>query len=200
MPARFSVINRTFVKWENMMKAIVITFITSFLFQGCIITNTPGFHSGYKKLTPEERKQIKFLSANEILPNENSKLIFAINAQSLLRSIQQKDTTLVYVWAPHCHSSGCISLISAQQACDNKGYNLVVVAEYYDIEEFSRQPILKNPLFIINHKYYKTDYCPKYSRLFSADLRQGIKLPDSTKYSRYYMFKGSKFIGARNFI
>jgi len=182
------------------MKISVIALVASFLFQGCIITNTPGFHSGYKKLTIEERKQIIFLSANEILPNENSKLIFAINAQNLLRLIQQKDTTLVYIWGPHCHSSACISLNSAQQACDNKGYNLLVVAEYYDIEEFSRQPILQNPLFIINHKYYKTDYCPRYSRLFSSDLRQGTKLSDSTKYSRYYLFKGSKFIGARNYI
>lgn len=166
------------------------------LLPGCVITNTPGFYSGYRKLTPAQQEQVRLVPPGKPLPDTDSNLLYAVHAESLLREIQRNDTTLVYRWSPNCHSSICASLQSVQSICRGKGYQLYVVADYYDMEQISLQPKLDHPLLAINHKSYGTDYCPKYSRLFAAGLRQGQQLPDSVKYARYYLFHGSRFVRA----
>jgi hypothetical protein len=92
----------------------------------------------------------------------------------------------------------CASLQSAQDVCTRKGYQLYVVAEYYDLERINLQPMLAKPLLAINQQHYKADYCPKYARLFQADLAQGARLPDSLKYARFYVLAGSRFVRAVN--
>jgi hypothetical protein len=167
------------------------------LTQGCAITNSPGFHSGYKKLPAAEREKIRFVPANQSIPAANGRLIYAVNARSLLDAMQPGDSTLVYVWAPHCHGNNCASIQSVQEICHQKGYQLYVVAEYFaDMEQINLQPTLDKPLLAINHQIYKTDYCPKYTSLFEAELRQGQPLPDHLKYARFFLLKGSQFVKA----
>lgn len=181
-----------------MKTSVVIIIFTLVIFQSCIITNTPGFYSGYKKLKPTEQERIHFIPANQIIPDSNKNLIYAVNAQSVLNSIQKKDTSIIYIWGPRCHSRYCLSLQSVQEECNNRGYNLVVVAEYYDTVRFKHRPQLVNPLISINHKYYKTDYCQKYTRLFTDELRQGKQIPDSCNHYRYLVFNGNNFIRMQN--
>lgn len=171
-----------------------ILLIGLFSIQSCIITNTPGFYSGYKKLTSNDQARIQFIPLNQAIPDTNKNLIYAVNAQSVLKSIQNKDTSVVYIWGPRCRSRFCLSLKSVQEECSNKGYNLLVVAEYYDTTSFKQCPQLNNPLISINHKFYKTDYCQKYTSLFTNELRQGKQISDSCSYYRYLMFNGSHFI------
>lgn len=175
----------------------IILFLAVFFLPGCIITDTPGFYSGYKKLPAAERAKIRLLPAGAAIPAGNHGFIYAVDAGSLLQAIKGHDSTLVYIWGPHCHSAHCASLLAARSACNSKGYQLYVVAQYYaDMEEISLQPQLDRPLLAINHKSYGTDYCPKYTRRFEAALRQGQKLPDSTRYSRYYLFHRGRFVRA----
>lgn len=180
------------------MKAFYATIISAaLLVQGCAITNSPGFHSGYKKLPATEQEKIRFIPANQAIPEVSGRLIYAVNARSLLNAMQPSDSTLVYVWAPHCHSGNCASLQSVQDICRQKGYQLYVVAEYFaDMEQINLQPTLDKPLLAINYQNYKTDYCPKYTSLFEAELRQGQQLPDHLKYVRFFLFKGSQFVKA----
>src|ERR1043165_8330213 len=70
------------------------------LFQGCVIVNTPGFHSGYKKLPSAEQAKIQFVPPNQAIPAANGRTIYAVGAQSLLTAMQRNDSTLVYVWSP----------------------------------------------------------------------------------------------------
>ena len=85
-----------------------------------------------------------------------------------------------------------------QDVCTRKGYQLYVVAEYYDMASINRQPPLAQPLLAVNQQVYKTDYCNKYSRLFQADLAQGARVPDSLKYARFYVLAGKQFVRAAN--
>jgi hypothetical protein len=86
-----------------------------------------------------------------------------------------------------------------QDLCSRKGYQFQAVAEYYaDMQQINRQPRLQHPLLAINQRIYKTDYCNKYTALFESELRQGQPLPDSVRYARYYIFKGSSFVRAQN--
>ncbi|MBO2007947.1 hypothetical protein [Hymenobacter negativus] len=182
------------------MKASLLAVIcVALLTQACTITNSPGFHSGYKKLPAAEREKIRFIPANQAIPVANGRLIYAVNARSLLNAMPPGDSTLVYVWAPHCHGSNCASLQSVQDICRHKGYQLYVVAEYFaDMAQIKLQPTLDKPLLAINYPVYKSDYCPKYTSLFETELRQGQPLPDSVKYARFYLFKGSHFVKAIN--
>jgi hypothetical protein len=176
---------------------LAISIWFSLLLQGCVIASAPGFHSGYKKLPTTEQEKIRFIPANQAIPAASGRLIYAVNAGSLLNAMQPNDSTLVYVWAPHCHGSNCASLQSVQDVCRQKGYQLFVVAEYFaDMAQINLQPTLNQPLLAINHQVYKSDYCPRYTNLFEAELRQGQSLPDSVKYARFYLFKGRHFARA----
>lgn len=180
------------------MKAAV-TLLLLGLLPSCVITRSPGFYSGYDRLPPKEQAKIRFVAANQPIPATNDQFIYAVNAQSLLQALNARDTTLVYIWAPHCHGTQCASLQSVQDLCHRKGYQFRAVAEYYaDMQQINGQPRLQNPLVAINQRIYKTDYCNKYTALFKTELRRGQPLPDSVQYARYYVFKGSTFVRAQN--
>lgn len=180
------------------MKTILLCLLAGLLFSGCVITHSPGFHSGYERLTPAQRTQIHFVPVGQAIPPPNGRVIYAVAARSLLQAMPRADTTLVYLWGPRCHSQQCASLQSVQVVCNQRGYQLYVVAEYYDLAQINLQAPLQHPLLAIDHQFYRTNYCPKYSRLFAAELRQGTPLPVDTQYARYYVFTGNRFVKALN--
>lgn len=182
------------------MKTLLAAVVVLALLPGCIITNTPGFYSGYKKLAPADQERIRFVAAGQPIPAASGRLIYAVTGQSLLQALPPHDTTLVYVWGPRCHGQSCASLLSVQDLCTRKSYQLRVVAEYYDMEQINLQPPLAQPLLAVNQQAYKTDYCNKYTQRFVADLTQGAQLPDSLKYARYYMMAGGRLVRAINIL
>ncbi|MDO7846808.1 hypothetical protein Q5H92_10605 [Hymenobacter sp. M29] len=169
------------------------------LLPGCVITHSPGFHSGYRRLPAAEQEKIRFLPAHAPWPATADGYLYAVTAQSLLQALPVGETTLVYLWAPHCHGRGCASLQGVEADCRRQGYRFQAVAEYYaDLAQIKLQPPLQRPLLAINHPYYRSDYCQKYARLFQAELRQGQPLPDSLEHARYYVFQGRTFVRALN--
>lgn len=198
-------IDWNYLNCNKFTKMTIIKFIaTSILVllfnSGCIITNTPGFYSGFKKIKEPFKSSVQFINNGDKVPMKNDgKTLYAISGQSLLNSIRNEDTTLLYFWSPLCHSSICISIQSAQEYCDNKNINLIVIPEYYDTLAFDRlADNINTKIFMINHKYYKTDYCPKYTRLFIEDLDKEKLLNKKEKYNRFYVFKGNTLIEARD--
>lgn len=162
----------------------------------CFITNTSGFYSGYKKLEAGKKEQVQFWDDSLALPKEHNNVL-AIAARSLLASLAEKDTAIVYIWSAHCKSDACIPIFMAQNFCNKRGYELYVVASYYDDLLFANIGKTKNPLTIINHKYYKTDYCPRYSKLFLKDLDRDKFLTKSNNYFRFLIFSKGKLIQAQ---
>jgi hypothetical protein len=181
-----------------MREKTAILVVSGLALTSCIITNTPGFHSGYEKLSAVEQERVQFVAIGQPVLETNHQLIYAVTAKNLLGAMQRGDTTLVYIWSPRCYGRQCASLQSVQSICTKKGYHLYVVAEYYDMEQINLQPLTESPLLTINHLRYKTDFCGKYTRLFTNELRQGKQIPDSIRYARYYLFRGSIFVRAMN--
>lgn len=170
-------------------------FLTS-----CVIVNTPGFYSGYKKLSPEQKQTIAFVDGQENKPlcsMDKPATLYAITAKQLQGCLNENLASVVYFWSPHCHAKSCISLGAAENYCLRHNYKLFIVAEYYDMEQLQLQTNVQ-PVFFINHIYYKTDYCNKYIRLFTNELLENQHVNKEQKQKRFLFFNGSKFTEARD--
>lgn len=99
--------------------------------------------------------------------------------------------TIVYIWGPNCHSDVCVPLQIIQKKCLEKGYNLFVVAEYYDLEKMQYHYDLNNNIYGVDVEYYKTSLTDKYISKFLKDLDVSIEKND---YNRFLDFESDKFI------
>ena len=169
----------------------VIVVLTCFLFSGCFITNTPGFYSGYKKLTEQQKNTIAFTESEQSNFNDTAK-IYAITGIQLSEILKNNDSTVVYFFRPNCSSKNCISIQYANKLCEAKNYQLIIILEYYDFEIFATQNINNFNAFAINHLYYKTDYVDKYVRLFKVDLLGSYELPKDKAYCGFLVFNKDK--------
>ena len=174
------------------MKKVFIFLVLTFVFQACAIFRTPGFNSGYKRLTAEEQKRICFVSSVEEIPNQNDGRIMAVTAEQLSALLKKGDTTLLYLWSPHCSSSVCVSLKVVQDYCDQANLSLYVLTEYYT-DAFTQIEFLSRPMLSVNDFYYKTSYCNSYMKRFLSEL-----IPDDKRESdsnhRFLLFSKGCFV------
>ncbi len=186
------------MKTNLSIKFILISFTLTFL-NSCVITNTPGFYNGYKKLTPEEKSSVVMLSSDSKLETlTNNRQIVAINGKQLVEYSKDIETLVVYRWSPNCSSDVCILISACQEYCNSKGYKLVVVSEYYDIEKMEFQNTGNLPILIPNHIYYKKYYANSLNNLFFKDLLNGDELIEEEKYNnRFLFFNRGKFTESR---
>jgi len=182
--------------WNNQlqnMKTQHLLYLLPFLFTACISLHISGLHSGYKNLSPAQKQKIKIVSdSTEICNLNNDQIIYSVTATQLLNCLQRNDSSVVYIWGPNCSSKNCILLGAAQSYCDKKNYKLYVVAEYYDMEQIDAQNNTKLPIFSINQKHYKTDYCNKYRKLFTRELVRNRKIEEDG--SRFFVFRQDNLI------
>lgn len=168
------------------------------LLLGCSIANTPGFHSGYKKLDASAKSNIVFVTDEmAVCDLTNDQKIYAVTAAQLLKCLEKNDSSVVYFWSPNCHGESCISLKLAQSYCDTRHYKLYVITEYYDPGKTSPQNVATLPLLSVNHLFYRSDYCNKYTRLFSEELAGNKSLSKDEKYNRFYIFSKGRLIGTQ---
>lgn len=164
----------------------------------CVITNTPGFYNGYKKLSPEEKRKVTLLNSNLKLNSlKNNDRIVAINGRQLREYAMDIDTLVVYHWGPNCSSDVCILISACQEYCKSKNYKLVVISEYYDFEKMELQNTGDLPILIPNHIYYKKYYANSLNNLFYKDLLNGHELINEEKYNRFLFFNKGNFIKSK---
>ncbi len=183
-----------------MIKAILMSFFILFL-SSCFLTNTPGFYSGYDRLSDSEKKTIFFTDKDSGICNlDNNDKIYAITGKQLRTCLSKNDTSVVYFWGPNCSSKVCILISACQNYCTLKNYNLYVVADYYDMDKMRNQNVSNFPMLVANQKYYKKEYANGINRRFKKDLLHGEKLKKEDKYDRFLLFKGDKLIMGRTFL
>lgn len=173
------------------MKIITLILIC-FLFASCLITNTPGFYSGYSRLPENERQKVIFTTTGENISSmTDTSKIYAVNGQQIFESLRFSGKALVYIWSPHCHGANCHSLNLVQNYCNNNSYTLYVIAEYYDFPAISEQRHLSfdGPIFTISEKYYKTKYCNKYFKKFMEDLLYNQSYNKNDIYNNFFIFE-----------
>ena len=181
-----------------MKQKYIFLILISIYLSSCVITNTPGFYSGYKKLNDEEKSLIYFPSNDQnICSLSKSNKIASITASQLQKCLKNNDTALVYIWSPFCHSKICISIESCQIYCKQHGYKLYVVSTYYDMPKMTIQNTSNTPIFSINQQYNGTDYCNKYVNLFLKDLIKEKNISKNEFYNLFFYFKSDNYIGGK---
>ncbi|WP_274474578.1 hypothetical protein [Mangrovimonas aestuarii] len=141
------------------------------ILNGCVITNTPGFYNGYKKLSVTEKENVIFLEDSSSISNlSNEGRVVAINGKQLKTYSKEVDSLLIYRWGPHCSAESCILISACQEYCNSKNYKLAVVAEYYDMQIMYGQNTADLPILIPNHKYYGKYYANSLNKKFTEDL------------------------------
>ena len=73
------------------MKKVVIYILLLGLFQTCVIIHTPGFNSGYNRLSDEEQEQICYINSVNEIPCQNDGRIIAITADQLSFLLKKKE-------------------------------------------------------------------------------------------------------------
>lgn len=156
-----------------------------------------GFYSGYKQLDTDQKAIVVLLDNEASIPNDKNK-IYAVTAQTFIRSIADLDSVIVYRWSAHCSSESCIPVFSAEQYCQKNNYNLFVLADYYDDLLFKQLGKTSNPLLAVNHKYYGTDRVTAYGNRFEKELDQQKILNKSNNYFRFLIFKKGKLVAVKD--
>lgn len=164
-------------------------FLLVLIFNTCtVITDTPGFYSGYSKLSEESRNHIVITDENilcEDIEFSDKNQLMAVTGFQLKDCLEESSNAIVYLWSPNCHSSECLPISILQHQIVKNGYDLFIVAEYLSEEIFS-QISTENKVFWPNVKYYNTDYCNKYIKLFLSDLIGNDETPIQNKYLMFH--------------
>jgi len=173
------------MKTTTKLFAAVLFFILVLnLYKCTIITETPGFYSGYSKLSEPNRNLIAITESNapsERIEFSETKKIVSITGEQLNNYIKKSSNAIVYLWSPNCRSEECVAINVLQESIKAGGYDLFIVAEYLSDDIFSQIQI-GDKVFWPNVKYYRTDYCNKYMKLFLSDLTGNGKTPIQNKY------------------
>ncbi len=173
----------------NMNKIVLyIGLVTCLL--GCRIY---GINSAYKYFQKDNVPSSGFVFEIENgVPNSpNPNKIYTLNADQVKQILASKDSSVLYFWSPRCHSSACLPLSTFEQHCSDNGYTPIIVAEYYDYDNFLAQHHESN-LYILDYDYYQTQKTGKCATNFFKELL-GEKY-DKDNYYRYFIFRGKEFL------
>lgn len=180
------------------MRSLFIILFT-FLLHGCIVIELSGYNSGYGKLSEEEKSLIVILEEKSSIGQLScSDTIYKVKADQLLEFMESQDSVIVYFWSPHCSSPLCYPIDYVNKNLQSKGYTLIVITDYFDMETIQAQNLdnLRYPLLAVNSEYYDTDICYKYHERFVLDLLKQDKkdVEDYTLYTRYLLFHKAKLV------
>ncbi len=181
----------------SLIKVVISSFFP-LLLSSCIITNTPGFYTGYNRLSDNDKNKIIFVDKDSsICTFVNINKIYAITGKQLRSCLMKNDTSIVYFWGPNCSSKSCISITACQSYCTSKNYNLYVVADYYDIQKMQNQNVSNYPMLIANQQYYNKKYLNSLNKRFKNDLLNSVNLNKEDQYNRFLFFKGDKLLKSK---
>ena len=167
--------------------ALSITYISC--------SKIPGYSSGYKNLSAEDKNLISFLPKDSSIHLSDSNNIQAINAIQLKEIIDKEQQTLVYIWAPNCKSKVCIPISTAKIYGDKTKSKVIILMEYYNLDILRPQTDNFVDIYGINYKAYNSNVCNIYMRRFLKDLtstNNQIPLGD-----RFLFFEKGKFINSK---
>lgn len=124
-------------------------------------------------------------------------MIVAVNGTQLLSYAREMDSLLVYTWSPHCTSKSCILISAFQDYCDSKNYEMVVVADYYDMQMMNAQNNLDLPILIANHNYYGKYYANGLNKRFIKDLLADSEKDYEPTGGRFLLLSKGKLVWQR---
>jgi hypothetical protein len=184
-----------------MYKNVAIFFSCVLVFSSCVVntvidsvTQTPGFYSGYTRLSAEQKADVVVLKPNDILPKPIDSITQAITAKHLFDIAKQKAPCMIYLWSGRCTGAACISINAFKEYCTANKFNPIIVAEYFDYEMLSIQNQAPSEVYAINHWHYRTDYCNKYTKRFQSDFVKLLGGNLNAKYPYMYLYFDGKVV------
>jgi hypothetical protein len=171
---------------KSISHAFIIFIGLLLTLSSCIITRTPGFYSGYKRLESNQKKKVVIVNDIDELPMLIDSNTYAITAKHLHQFLKNSSRSIIYFWSPNCSGTACIPIQKFINFCQLHKYTPIVISEYYDVEMLAIQGVKPSSVFAINHWHYKTDYCNAYVRRFKQSLFQLFNTQfDKNAYSNY---------------
>jgi len=171
-------------------KLSIIFWSSAILISSCSFNGTlQGLFSYYNKT--EKESEINFVNFNSSddcihLLSDSASVLIA-NGNEINKCLSEYQKSVIYIWTPNCKGRYCYSLNLLQETCNQKGYELFIVAEYFDIYYMSKYYEISHPLIGIDVKYYKTNLTSKYLSKFILDLTNG-KYKYDIKHDNYCNF------------
>lgn len=150
---------------------IVCIGLILIMFDSCSIQGSlGGFRSEYKQ--SKDSLKLLFWDDNQSCIHNNiaHDVLQVIDGSDLKKCLQDNDKSVVYLWNPNCPGSLCFPLNYIQEKCDSAGYELFVVAKYFDVEIPEKIYRTKNTIFAINTLHYKSQIMSIYLKRFLKDL------------------------------
>lgn len=150
--------------------SFISILLTILLLTSCsALLNTPGFYSGFDKLSEDQKGRICFIDSIQQLEacNNNYK---AISGHILYEMLPDKDTTLLILWRPECASDACMPLSTIVDFCVSTNYNYIIVPDFYEVLFNSQIETYNGELYFMNHKYYDSNFNPKVRDRFINDI------------------------------
>ena len=176
------------------IRLYLCVFLSVLLLSGCVVI---GLRQHYSFLSKEERGLVVWTNLEDSLKNiKNDERIYAITGGQMHEMIKDCERAMIYCWSPHCTSEHCVSLDYLQRNCNEKSVELFVIVDYFDDAFCQISSLTDHPLFIINSKYYGSEYCKRLERLFFVDLlgENEYKNQEENFWYRYIYFENGNFV------
>lgn len=173
-----------------MKKILLFSVIVSFASCISIKFKTPA-SSRYDKLTSSEQAKVIFNDA-QCCSKKNENLVYAVNAAQVKKCLSEHEKSVVYIWAPHCHGLHCLPLSTFVNACLQKGYHPIIVAEYAAIEDIENMNNTDYKVYTMDHRFYQKKKTTKCLKPFQYELT-GQKKSKENLGARYLVFSKEKF-------
>lgn len=158
------------------------------------IVETPGFSSGFDQLSTQNQQKVQFVGSETTIPTTSKKVIQAVNGQQIYHQISHsKKASLVYFWSLCCTSDICIDPSVVLQYCLENNIEFILVMEYLTpsfIDDWETKSYA-DCIYLIDFRYYQTDYCPKYLRKFKREVFAASDLGKSPS-GRFFLFESGK--------
>ena len=174
----------------KMKLVLFLAVITSFASCISIQFKTPASYR-YDKLSPTDQAKVIFNEA-QCCSKKNEHLVYAVNAAQVKQCLREHDKSVVYRWAPHCHGVHCLPLSTFVNACLQKGYHPIIVAEYTAIEDIENMNNTDYTVYTMDHRYYQKKKTTKCLKPFQFELT-GQKKSKENIGARYLVFSKEKF-------
>lgn len=142
----------------------ILLLLTGTFFASCIEVNT----SGYSDLTESERLHVMPCKKN-LAALENDGFLYQVTVKQVQTFIQGIPRILIYEYLPFCPGENGRAPMEVKRFCDSNGLNFLVISTVYD-GIFPMPSTNTFPLFVIDHRKYKTDNYQDYGEAFYSQL------------------------------
>ena len=181
-----------FIYSNVLMKYRILSILLMvFTITSCI--QISGLTSGYSHLSKQQKERVVKLKG-QISDIQDRSNVYAVTVEQVREFLSTHEKVIVYDYTPFCTSDNCVSPNWLKEFCDEKGAELLVIANIYDDLFQSLSPHF--PMLIIDVDEYGTKRRSKYIDAFYNPLLG--KSQKEINYALYHYFHKGMYMESSN--